>query len=105
MLVRGLLIEGVNLRCLSVSADGNNVRSDHFDGSQVSPGEKEPGPLTRKSARYSSTNRPPGAVNHCNLVFEQHDVLFVLNPFVDCYYGHGRCEDTRRISLPTVSSF
>src|SRR5215510_10492927 len=80
MLVRGLLIEGVNLRCLSVSADGNNVRSDHFDGSQMSPGEKEPGPLTRKSARCSSTNRPSGAVNHCNLVFQQHDVLFVLIP-------------------------
>src|SRR5262249_41995194 len=78
MFVHSLLIEGVGLRRLGVSAGRNNIVRDHLHGRQVSPGEKDTGSIACKRARHSAANCASSAVNHCNLTFQQHGVLALL---------------------------
>src|SRR5262252_3795889 len=77
MLVHGLLVESVDLRRLGGSTGGNDFPGDSFDGCQVAPAEKEPGPFRRKGTRDSAADLASGSVDHRNLVL-QHHLWFLL---------------------------
>src|SRR6266508_583176 len=93
MLLRGLLVESVDLRRLGGSAGGNDFLGDSFDGCQVAPGEKEIGPLRRKGACDSAADGAPGSVDHRNLVL-QHHLWFLSVP--GWSPAHLMCEERRR---------
>jgi hypothetical protein len=59
MLVHGLLVERVDLRRLGGSTGGNDVLGDSFDGFQVAPGEKQPGPSDAKARATALPIAPP----------------------------------------------
>jgi hypothetical protein len=59
MLVRGLLVESVDLRRLGGSAGGNDVLGDRFDRCPKARGEEALGPLAREGACDSAADAPP----------------------------------------------
>lgn len=68
MLVHGLLVDSVDLRRFGESAGRNDVTSDRFDRCPQASGEKNLGPLARKGACNSASDRTSGSVDHCKFV-------------------------------------
>jgi len=72
MLVHSLLMESVYLRRLGGSAGGNDFFGDSVNGRLATSGEKELGPLTRKTTRDSAADPASGSVDHRNLILQHH---------------------------------
>ena len=72
VLVHGLLVEGVDRRRLGGPAGGNDLLGDRFDRCPVAAGDKQRGPLAHKGAGDRAADGAAGAVEHRDLVGQQH---------------------------------
>jgi hypothetical protein len=94
MLVHRQLVESVDLRRVAGSTGGSDFLGDNFHGCHVASREEEFGPLPRKSACDSATDRATGPVDHGNFVLQHH-----LGSFL-CGVG----TPTRHESRPTAET-
>src|SRR5262245_49075056 len=72
MRVYRLLVERVDICCLSESAGGIDILGDNLDRSQFVPGKKHPGPLACKGACDGAADPTSGSVDHGHLVLQHH---------------------------------
>jgi hypothetical protein len=81
--VDGLFIERVDLR----RSGGRDFLGNRFDGSNVATSEKKPCAFARKGACDSTSDSASGAIDHRNLVFQQHFWFLALRPDLVCKTG------------------
>src|SRR5215470_6660871 len=70
MLVHGLFVECVDLRCVGESSGGTDLLGGSFDRRPVTPGEKKLGSLARKRPCDSAADRACSSLDHRNLVLQ-----------------------------------